>query len=122
MTASLTPAEHHRIQTTMALAQLLERVERQPGVLSAGQYRALVRQLAGLLAKDLPAAAREAILRRSPAAAQLYENLHYPVAGLSRSPLEAATRAELAARELLERLARTGPGAHDPGAGAGTGG
>lgn len=107
MNAAFTPAEHHRIQATLALAQLLERVEQRPGLLAADPYRTLVRQLAELLSSpDLPAAAREAILQRSPAAAQVYENLHYAVAGLSRSPLDAATRAELDARALLARLAR----------------
>ena len=111
MNASLTPAEQHRIQATLALAQLLERVEQRPGVLSADQYRALVQQLAELLHQDLPAAAREAILQRSPAAAQVYENLHYAVAGLARSPLDAATRAEIATRELLGRLGLPRPDA-----------
>ena len=41
------------------------------------------------------------LLADSPAAAALYENLHYGEAGLCRTPLDAAMRAELQARQAI---------------------
>ena len=57
---------------------------------------------------DLPEAAREAVLAASPATAEVYENLHYDVSGLSRSPLERAVAAELAATAAIHKAARKG--------------
>ena len=44
-----------------------------------------------------------AVLDAHPAAAQLYENMHYQHAGLCRSPLERALDAELQARAFIDR-------------------
>jgi hypothetical protein len=94
-----------RIENLIAMTQLLERVDAQPALVGAAQYRKLVQTVQNLLgADDLPGDALRAVLRASPAAAQLYENLHYDRSGLSQSPLELAVDSELSARELLHRL------------------
>ena len=48
----------------------------------------------------------EALLNASPAAATVYENLHYENAGLCRSLLDAAAQSELAARDAINRARR----------------
>ena len=98
-----------RLENVIALARLLERIERGTTAPDPAQYRALVRQLGSALEADLPAPALEAILNASPATAELYENLHYAQSGLSRSPLDRAIAAEMQATQALHRLAR------DPG-------
>ena len=79
-----------RLETVIALSRLLERVEARGVAIGADQYRALVRQLQAALATPLPEQAVAVILAAHPAAAELYENLHYDVSGLSRSPRSAA--------------------------------
>jgi hypothetical protein len=95
----------NRLENAIALARLLERVERSGSAPDPEQYRALVRQLASALEADLPAPALEAILNASPAAAEVYENLHYERSGLSRASLERAVAAEMQATEALHRIA-----------------
>jgi hypothetical protein len=96
-----------RIENLIAMTQLLERVDAQPALVGAVQYRKLVQTVQDLLgADDLPEDALRAVLRASPAAALLYENLHYDRSGLSQSPLELAIDSELDARQLLDRLRR----------------
>jgi hypothetical protein len=98
------------VETVIVLAGLLERLERRPGRIDADAHRTVVERLGrALAAPELPADALDAVLGAHPAAAQLYENLHYAHAGLLRSPLEAAVAAERQARELLERVARVKP-------------
>lgn len=98
------------IETVIVLAGLLERLERRAGRIDADAHRTVVDRLGrALAAPELPADALDAVLGAHPAAAQLYENLHYAHAGLLRSPLEAAVAAEQQARELLARLARVRP-------------
>jgi hypothetical protein len=43
------------------------------------------------------------LLAASPAAAEIYENLHYAHAGLCLRPMDVAVRAEKAATELISR-------------------
>jgi len=93
-----------RLENVIALARLLERVERHPQAPDPDQYRALVRQLGDALEADLPHDALQAILGAHPGAAELYENRHYAVSGLSRSPLERAVAAELSASQILQRI------------------
>lgn len=99
-----------RLEMLIALARLLERLEQSPSTASPAQYRQLVGRLNELLADDtLPADALDAVLGAHPAAAQLYENLHYASSGLCRSPLDRAVAAEtLAARELQRFTLRRG--------------
>lgn len=99
-------------RTAAVLAQLLERLDASPSV-DAHQYQLVVDRLAGLLAD--PSVNWEPLLAASPAAAVVYENLHYDAAGLCRSPLDTAAGAEMEARELIGRVRRpVAPGATPP--------
>lgn len=97
---------HARIETAVALARVLEHVERSPGRLDADQYQMLVARLKAALSEDLPEPALEAILGALPAAAEVYENLHYQFSGLSRSPLERSVASERLAADLLARVSQ----------------
>jgi hypothetical protein len=99
-----------RLETLIALARLLERVEAKPAAVSADQYRALVRQLKAALASNVPEPALRAVLAAHPATAELYENMHYQTSGLSRSPLDRSVATELLATDLIHRAARRGTG------------
>ena len=95
----------NRIENLIAMAQLLERVDANPTLVGAQQYRNLVTTVTGLLAEDdLPDDALRAVLRACPASALLYENMHYDRSGLSQSPLDAAVASEMAASELIAGL------------------
>ncbi len=67
MTAPRTESLHSRLETLIALARLLERVEASPIAIGADPYRALVGQLKAALAAPLPAAPLQAILSAHPA-------------------------------------------------------
>ena len=54
----------------------------------------------------MPGPALEAILGAHPATAAVWENMHYGVAGLSRSPLERSVSTELLAAQAIERAKR----------------
>ena len=97
-----------RLETLIALARLLERVESSPVAVGADQYRALVRQLKTVLASDVPKPALDAVLGAHPATAELYENMHYRESGLSRSPLDRSVATELLATDLIHRASRRG--------------
>ncbi|MET4579694.1 hypothetical protein [Ottowia thiooxydans] len=91
-------------QTTAVLAQLLERLDASRVSVDAHQYHTVVERLSQALTDtDVD---WSSLLDQSPAATEIYENLHYAEAGLCRSPLEAATAAEMAAREAIERARR----------------
>lgn len=92
------------VQTVMTLAHLLERVERGHATVGADQYRMLVTQLKAALAQPLPGDALDAVLGAYPAAAELYENMHYDVSGLSRTALERSVATELQAARLLAQF------------------
>jgi len=94
------------VPEVVILAQLLHKLDRQPLQASAAQYRAVASKLAAEL-RRLPASPwLDAVLRRYPEAAEMYENTHYDLAGLCRAPLEQAAAAEIQARELLASVAR----------------
>ena len=97
-----------RLETVIALARLLERVERQPGSASPEQYRTLVQHLGLALAQEMPEQALQTVLGSHPAAAEVYENLHYAQSGLSRASLERSVETEQQAREAIRRAARRG--------------
>ncbi|MGE5452071.1 MAG: hypothetical protein ACM3VZ_09560 [Acidobacteriota bacterium] len=90
------------------LAHLLDSLDYRPRGAHAGQYRAVASGLAQQL-DHMDRDSLEALLNASPAAAEIYENLHYAHAGLCRSDLEAATRAEMLAREAIDKAARRSP-------------
>ena len=94
-----------RLETVIALARLLERLERAPSSASPEQYRALVLQLQGALDEGLPTEALNAVLGAYPAAGEVYENMHYAQSGLSRSTLDASVASEMQASQLLAKLA-----------------
>ena len=96
-----------RLETVIALARLLERVEANTAAPGADQYQALVRQLKGALAAGLPQLALDAILGAHPAAAELYENMHYDASGLSRSSLDRSVSTELLAAQAIDRASRS---------------
>ena len=90
------------------LAHLLDRLE-DKGVPDAAQYR-LVAQRLGQALGDLPAGdALDAVLRDSPAATLLYENLNYQHAGLCRTGVDTALAAEISARDAISRAMRPTP-------------
>jgi hypothetical protein len=112
MSASNLDSVKTRLENVIALARLLERVERSSTAPDPAQYRSLVGQLGAALEADLPSRALEAILNASPATAELYENLHYERSGLSRSPLERSIAAEMAASQALHRIGKAARGKH----------
>lgn len=91
------------MRTAITLAELLQRIEASAQPIGASQYRRLVRHLAQLLDTLPPGASLDALLNSFPAAAALYENQRYDMAGLCRSPLEASLNSELAARATLDK-------------------
>ena len=95
-----------RLETVIALSRLLERVETRGVAIGADQYRVLVQRLQDVLATPLPGPAIEAILGAHPATAEVYENMHYDVAGLSRSPIDRSVATELLATQAIERASR----------------
>ena len=107
MNAPLTESLRTRLETLIALARLLERVEASPRAIGADQYRALIGQIKAALAPALPQQALEAILDAHPATAEIYENQHYPISGLSRSPLDRSVATEILASQLLQKAARS---------------
>lgn len=91
-------------QTTAVLAQLLERLDASRVPVDAHQYRTVAQRLAeSLVNAEID---WSPLLAQSPAATEVYENLHYAEAGLCRSPLELAAATELAARDAIERARR----------------
>jgi len=105
MSASRLDSFKTRLETVIALARLLERVERTPSGASADQYRALVLQLQSALDEGLPTDALNAVLSAYPAAGEVYENMHYAQAGLSRSTLDNSVASEMATSQLLAKIA-----------------
>jgi hypothetical protein len=101
-----------RLETVIALARLLETVESGHVRTHADQYRQLVAQLQAALSDELPTDALQAIVKAYPATGELYENLHYQHAGLSRAPLERSAASEIQVRELLARVASRPQGKH----------
>jgi hypothetical protein len=88
------------------MAGLLERLEHQPSSASPEQYRDVARQVTALLAAAPVDEHLHALLNAAPAAAELYENMRYALAGLCRAPLDSALQAELAATAAITQ-ART---------------
>lgn len=100
------------IQAALVAAQLLERLDASRIPVDAHQYRTVAVRLAQLLAE--PDIDWAPLLARSPAAAQVYENLRYAQAGLCRAPLERAAAAELAARQAIEKARQHPAGGLEP--------
>ena len=106
MAAPRTERLYARLETLIALARLLERVEASSRAVGPAQYRSLVRQIESLLSAPLPGPALRAILDAHPATAEIWENLHYATSGLSRSPLDRSVATERLATDLIHKIAR----------------
>ena len=104
MSAHSFALQRSNLENLALLAGMFERVERSGTSLDAQQYLVLVDRLKDALGADLPTEGLNVVLSAHPAAAELYENLHYAHAGLCRSPLGLAVPAETAARDVLARL------------------
>ena len=104
MPASKLESVKTRLENLIALARLLERVERSGQAPHPEQYRALVSQVGEALDAELPAEALKAVLDAFSAAAEIYENRHYVESGLSRAPLERSVATELLASQVLHRI------------------
>ena len=90
----------------LSLAHLLQQLESNPLEASAEQYRQVAARLKQELERTPVDGRLEAVLRAYPAAADIYENLRYDVAGLCRAPLEQAVSAELEAKKAIEAAAK----------------
>ena len=89
------------------LAGMLERMERSGRPIDPLQYRLLAQRLEDLLAlADRRDPAVDRLLRVSPVAAESYENVHYPQAGLCLRDLDRALTAERRARAAIEMASR----------------
>ena len=95
-----------KLETAIALARILERVERSAAAVDADQYQVIVARLRSALSEDLPADALQAVLGAHPAAAEVYENMHYEHSGLSRSSLERSVSSEMLAPQVLARVSQ----------------
>ena len=95
-----------RLTVARVLTGLLEHMERSRVPVDAGQYRLVAQRLSDELAVLGADSMLDAWLRHHPLAADSYENLMYAHAGLCRQPLAATVQAELATRELLDRMNR----------------
>ncbi len=99
------------LTVTHVLAQLLERLEHSKVPVDPVQYRAIVTHLVNELGElnagsASPGAPLRALLDSHPAAAEVYENLNYSVAGLCRSPLDISVAAERLAKEAIKSAMR----------------
>jgi hypothetical protein len=106
MSESTVRSSHAKLETAIALARVLERVERGAEPVNAEQYQVLVARVRAALSEDLPEPALDAILSALPAAAEVYENMHYQLSGLSRSPLERSVSSEMLTTKLLAKVSR----------------
>jgi hypothetical protein len=106
MTASQLETIKNRLETVIALSRLLERVEGNPSKISAEQYRTLVKQLTVALSQEMPDDALQAVLGAHPAAAEVYENMHYAQSGLSRQSLDRSVSSEMLASQAIAKAAK----------------
>lgn len=90
----------------VALARMLDRLERSAQPVDAEQFRTVVERVSAELQATPHDAGLDAVLETFPTLAELYENLNYQHAGLCRSALEPALAAELAARAAIEAAKR----------------
>lgn len=106
MNATNTQSSSSNLTVTHVLAELLERLEHSAAPVGAEQYRSVVEHLVNEFHLIPSGAELGALLDTHPAASELYENVHYDVAGLCRSSLDAAMNAERLARDAIERAMR----------------
>lgn len=95
-------------RTLVALAQVLHRLEFGGKPVDPEQYRSVIQHLVTELEAHGGEPGVDAVLEAAPSVAELYENLQYAHAGLCRSPLEAAVKAE---QEAIAAIAKARKGA-----------
>jgi hypothetical protein len=100
---------HGDFKAAVSLAALLQRVDAQPQGIGPAQYQQLVLQLAQLLTSLPPGEGLQQLLHSFPAAAVVYENQQYGIAGLCRSPLEQSLASELQAQAAIAKARRRQP-------------
>ena len=106
MNDSKTAVSRTQPPVVLMLASLLERLERMPGPIVARQYRWVAQRRADELGRSPDDERLRAMLDALPAAAEVWENLHYAHAGLCRRDLDAAMASETEARRTIERARR----------------
>jgi hypothetical protein len=106
MNANTAAPTQTSLTVTHVLAQLLERVENSKVPVDPVQYQSIVTHLVRELRDVSPGEALRALLDTHPAAAEVYENLNYTVAGLCRSPLDISLAAERLAKEAIKSAMR----------------
>ncbi len=104
--ASPVESVQNRIETLVAMARLLDRIDGSGQAVGAGQYRAVVARLQAALSAPIPEPVLEAILSAHPGASEIYENLHYEQSGLSRSSLDRSVSTEMLATKAIASAAR----------------
>lgn len=104
MSAPKVQTPRSSVNTAVALAHLLERIDRSGDPIDAAQYQIVVSRLKKALSANLPDSALTAVLNTYPSTAELYENMHYESSGLSRSSLDSAVSAEMQASKLLGKF------------------
>ena len=109
MTAPRTESLQSQLETLIALARLLERVEASPVAVGADQYRALVDRIKAALAGCALRIACSGADGSGPATGEIYENMNYEISGLSRSPLERSVATEMLATQLLHKFTQAAP-------------
>ena len=89
-----------------SLAAMLEKLERATLAPDPSQYRRLVAGVSAELQRQAADPALPELLEHFPAAAEIYENMRYELAGLCLSPLDRSIQTEQAARLTLQALMR----------------
>ena len=98
-----TIASHAQLEAVISFGRIMERIDRSAAPFSADQYQVVVSRLKTALSRDLPEAALDAILELLPAAADVFENMHYEHSGLSRSSLERSAASEVLTAKVLAK-------------------
>ena len=105
------PSSKADLAVTHVLAQLLEKLEHSPVPVGAEQYRSVVEHLVHEFEDVEQGAELGRLLDAYPAAAEVYENLHYAQSGLSRATIERSVQSEMAASQILAAAAASSRGA-----------
>jgi hypothetical protein len=97
------------MDNAVELALLLEKVERTASPAKANLYQVIVHQLRRVLVRGLQANDLECLLEAFPAAAELFENIHFQQLGLSRAPVLNAAYSAAMTKRLMARLVKPLP-------------
>lgn len=100
-------SQHTDLVPLRVLATLLDRLEASAVPVDPAQYMTVVSHLSQALRDANSSDALGALLSEHPAAAELYENTQYEVAGLCRLPLDVSMTSELQARAVIQRAMQT---------------